>query len=476
MSITEHEKRELQEAIRVDEHGIEPIPDSGRDSTAMQQFWIWAGSNLVPISWVVGTVGPALGLSLVESIIVMLVGTAIGAALFGLVSLMGHRTAVNQMVLSRAPLGRRGGYVPAALQFLTALSWVGINTYIVLDLALGVLKELGIEGGTGTKYVVAVFIMLAQILIGIWGFYAIRTFEKYTVPVVGVVMLIMTGLAVAKVGDINWTSSTVSGKDKFTAMTQLFTTVGIGWGLSWIAWASDYTRFVPRSVSERKVFWATSLGTFVPLGWLAVLGAVTSAATKAGDPASIVASLFGVMTVPVLIVILHGPLGSNILNIYSASLNLLSLDVKVRRPVASLITGVISFGILVAFIESSNFATTFVNYMSSIVVWTTAWLGVVLVDYFLLRRQQLNVPELYAPPSRSIYGDFDLRGLGAFLVGLVVAWSFQYGYVEAFQGPLARATGNVDFSWAGGLGVGGLVYYVLQRARIREPSYRPAVE
>ena len=40
---------ELDRALSVDQHGIEPIPDGGRDSTAWQQFWIWFGANVSPL-------------------------------------------------------------------------------------------------------------------------------------------------------------------------------------------------------------------------------------------------------------------------------------------------------------------------------------------------------------------------------------------------------------------------------------------
>jgi hypothetical protein len=33
---------ELEKALAVDQHGIEPIPDDDRDSTAWRQFWIWS--------------------------------------------------------------------------------------------------------------------------------------------------------------------------------------------------------------------------------------------------------------------------------------------------------------------------------------------------------------------------------------------------------------------------------------------------
>ena len=64
---------------------------------------------------------------------------------------MGHRTGVNQMVLSRSAFGRRGAYVPGVAQLLLTMGWVGVNTWVVLDLTLGVLDELGITGGTGLE-------------------------------------------------------------------------------------------------------------------------------------------------------------------------------------------------------------------------------------------------------------------------------------------------------------------------------------
>ena len=74
------ERNEFEKALSVDQHGIEPIPESDRDSTSWQQFWIWFGANITPTSWVVGAIGPELGLSLVQSIVLMLVGQAAGHA------------------------------------------------------------------------------------------------------------------------------------------------------------------------------------------------------------------------------------------------------------------------------------------------------------------------------------------------------------------------------------------------------------
>jgi hypothetical protein len=37
--------------LRADIHSIEPIPDADRDSTGLQQMWIWAGANIAPVNW-----------------------------------------------------------------------------------------------------------------------------------------------------------------------------------------------------------------------------------------------------------------------------------------------------------------------------------------------------------------------------------------------------------------------------------------
>ena len=84
---------ELGKALSVDQHGIEPIPDADRDSTAWQQFWIWFGANMAPLYWVIGAIGPQLGLSLIQSIVIMGVGQAAGALTFGVFTLMGKQTA-----------------------------------------------------------------------------------------------------------------------------------------------------------------------------------------------------------------------------------------------------------------------------------------------------------------------------------------------------------------------------------------------
>ena len=257
--------------LRADDHSVEPIPDRDRDSTGPQQMWIWAGANIAPINWALGALGIILKLGLWETIAVIVIGNIVGCAIFAAFTVMGHKTGVNQMVLSRSAFGRRGAYLPSALMFLMTLGWIGVNTYFPVKIAMAILGQFGIADTWFPNVVVITLIMAIQVAIGVYGFYAIRTFEKYTVPVTVVIMVIMSVMAWTQPGVVNWNlTSTLPPAAHFTMLTLLTTAIGVGWGISWVTWASDYSRFVPRSVPSSSVFWYSYVGMYVPTVWLGV--------------------------------------------------------------------------------------------------------------------------------------------------------------------------------------------------------------
>src|SRR5215468_5435744 len=130
--------------LRADVHRIEPIPDADRDSTGIQQLWIWAGANIAPVNWALGALGIVLKLGLWETIAVIVIGNVVGCAIFAAFTVMGHRTGVNQMVLSRSAFGRRGASLPSALMFLMTLGWIGVNTYFPVKIAVAILGQFGV--------------------------------------------------------------------------------------------------------------------------------------------------------------------------------------------------------------------------------------------------------------------------------------------------------------------------------------------
>jgi NCS1 nucleoside transporter family len=463
--------------LRADIHSIEPIPDADRDSTGPQQMWIWAGANIAPVNWALGALGIILKLGLWETIAVIVLGNIIGCAIFAAFTVMGHKTGVNQMVLSRSAFGRRGAYLPSLLMFLMTLGWIGVNTYFPVKISVAILAQFGIPDTWTVNFIVMTVVMIVQVLIGIYGFYAIRTFEKYTVPATVAIMVLMSVLAWSRPGVVNWnlTSSLPPGAH-LAMLSLLMTAIGVGWGISWVTWASDYSRFVPRSVSSKQVFWYSYIGMFVPSVWLAILGATIASVTLDTDPAKMVSAVFGgLASVLVLLMVLHGPIASNILNVYSAALAALSMGLRLSRTALALIVGIAGYLVTIYFLSAPSFAKAFDNWMISLLMWMSPWAGVVMADFFLKRKGRIDVAELYRSPETSAYGDINWSGMIAFVLGLIATWLFQDGLVPALQGPISlNLLGGADLSWLFGIVVGGGAYLVLDRRIAPVPAVATA--
>jgi purine-cytosine permease-like protein len=347
-----------------------------------------------------------------------------------------------------------------------------VNTYFPVKIAMAILGQFGVADTLVTTFIVITIVMVLQVVIGIYGFYAIRTFEKYTVPVTVAIMVLMSFLAWSQPGVVNWhLTSTLPPGAHLAMLTLLMSAIGVGWGISWVTWASDYSRFVPRSVSSASVFWYSYVGMYVPSVWLAVLGATIASVTLDTDPAKMVSAVFGgVSSLLVLLLVLHGPIATNILNVYSAALAALSAGVRVSRTALALIVGLAGYLVTIYFIFAPSFAKAFDNWMISLLLWMSPWAGVVMADFFIKRKGQIDVPELYRSPETSIYGDINWGGIIGFLAGLIAGWSVQDGLVPALQGPISGLFGGADLSWLLGIVVAGGVYLAMDRRTVAAPS------
>jgi purine-cytosine permease-like protein len=265
---------------------------------------------------------------------------------------------------------------------------------------------------------------------------------------------------------VNWglTSSLPPGAH-LAMLSLLMTAVGVGWGISWVTWASDYSRFVPRSVPSSHVFWYSYIGMFVPSVWLAVLGATIASVTLDADPAKMVSAVFGgVASLLVLLMVLHGPIASNILNVYSAALAALSMGLKLSRTSLALIVGIAGYLVTIYFISAPSFAKAFDNWLISLLMWMSPYAGIMLADFYIKRKGVIDIAELYKEPDVSAYGDINWSGMIAFVVGLVATWSVQDGLVPALQGPIAiHLLGGADLSWLVGILVSGGLYLGLSK-------------
>ncbi len=450
-------------------NSITPVPEEDKDATALDQFWIWAGANIAPINWVLGALGIVLGLGFWDTVLVLAVGNALGVTIFGLFVLMGQRTGVTQMVLTRSAFGRRGAYLPALFQMIIATGWIAVNTWIILDLTAELLERVGIPGTPVAKVILVLLIMAIQVGLATLGFYAIRTFEKFTVPVTLVILVAMSIVAWTG-GDVNWGyAGEARGAERLTAMSQVMTAIGIGWGITWLAYASDYSRFVPRTVPRSKLFLAGALGQFVPVLWLGVLGASIATTGTGADPAVIIVQTFGALALPVLLLVIHGPIATNILNVYSMSVTALALDIKIPRHVLAVAVGVLATAFTTYLVFAGSVAEQLDFWLASVVAWVSPWAAIMLVHYYVIRRENIDIEALYQPAEQSRIGSVNWAAMASLLIGLVVTWMFLYGLVEPLQGPIARALNGLDLSWLAGMLTAGGLYYALHKIGLTAP-------
>jgi nucleobase:cation symporter-1, NCS1 family len=456
-------EHELAEATHLERHNaITPVPDEYKD-TPLDQFWIWAGANIAPINWVLGALGIVLGLGFWETVLVLAVGNAAGVTIFGLFVLMGQRTGVTQMVLTRSAFGRRGAYLPALFQLIIATGWIAVNTWIILDLTAELLERVGLPGTALAKVILVLVIMAIQVGLATLGFYAIRTFEKYTVPITLIILVAMSLVAWTG-GDVQWGyAGEAEGAARWTAMSQVMTAIGIGWGITWLAYASDYSRFVPHTVPRPKLFFAGAMGQFVPVLWLGVLGASIATTGTGADPAVIIVQTFGALAVPVLFLVIHGPIATNILNVYSMSVTALAMDIRIPRHVLALAVGVLATAFTTYLVFAGSIAEQLDFWLASVVAWVSPWAAIMLVHYYVIRRENIDIDALYQAPNESRIGDVNWAAMASLLVGLVVTWMFLYGLVAPLQGPIARALNGLDLSWLAGMLTAGLLYFALHK-------------
>jgi nucleobase:cation symporter-1, NCS1 family len=458
------------------EDSLQPIPEANRTRKLSGQFWIWAGANVAPINWILGALGIQLGLGLADTLTVLILGNLIGMVGFGFFVVLGQRTGATGMLLSRGAFGRRGAYLPAAIQATIAIGWSAVNTWVILDLIMALFGMLGWVDPEAQNLVwriaTAAVIMAIQVAICFRGYRAISLFERITMPPTILVLIAMSVLAWTQL-DIDWTyagptGAVLEGLPRFAAMSSIMTAIGIGWGIGWFTYAPDYSRFVSRSIKPHKLYLVSVLGQFIPVVWLGVLGASLATRNGSADPGELIVSSFGALAVPVILLVIHGPIATNIINLYTFGVAVQALDIKIPRKVISILVGCLSMAAVIAFLFATDFAHALHNWIIGIAAWVATWGGIMAVHYFVFERRHQNFSYLFLSPKDTTLKAVNPAAMIAFGAGIVMTWMCMYGSYTILQGPIASALGGVDFSWLGGTLTSALVYYLLGLRRFRE--------
>jgi nucleobase:cation symporter-1, NCS1 family len=312
--------------------GITPVPERLRVLGGLEVGLLWGNLG---VSLLVIVAGAALvpALSLPDALLAIAVGCVLGNLMLGAAGAIGADARVPGMVLLRAPLGRRGSYLPTAANVLQGVGWSIFELLIIATAAAALSDELFGFRAQWLWTLVFGAVALALALLGPIGF--VRRFvRRVAIWAVPVALLYLTWWALdgADLAAL-WGApgeggiSVWEGADVVVAIT-----------VSWTPYAADYTRFAR---TRRGAFAGTGLGYLVPDVWLLVLGVVLVLSRDLSDPAALPVAVVagGFAAILALFALLVTETDEAFANVYSAAVSLQNL---VPRVPQALLVGLVS--------------------------------------------------------------------------------------------------------------------------------------
>lgn len=440
------------EVVKIEPKGIEHVVEAERHGRPSSVFSLWFGANVELATISTGIAAVALfGLNFTQAAWGLLVGNILGALVLGALSTFGPRLGVPQLVQSRSAFGFFGNFIPGILNSISGIMWFAVNT------VLGVFALVLL---TGMSFLVGLVIMVViQVVLAVYGYNMIHAFERYMAIVLTLVFLGVSIFAFSHASyslPFNAKAPVAFGGVSGGIIEAV--ALALSYLFGWTTYASDYTRYLAKDTAPRKLFGLAGWSNFIACLWLELLGvALATIFPKAalGNPVSVLTGISPHWLVDVaLVAVAIGTVTANVLNIYSASLSALVVNVPVKRWISAVAVGLL--GAVVAWLGQAQYYLNYENFLFLLGYWLAPWAAIVLVDYFLVRHGQYDTDSLY-DPRRVIR-----PGMWAWVIAVIVSVPFfnqslYTGYIAYHYPQLGDLSYYVSFL------VAGLVYWTWGR-------------
>jgi putative hydroxymethylpyrimidine transporter CytX len=428
--------------------GIEPIPKEERNLGGWDFFLLWAGAAISLAEIWAGSLMVPLGLGL--GLWAILIGHLIGNTPFALGGLIGSQWGIPTMVSARPSFGIRGSYFAAGLNVIQLVGWTAVMLIVCGGAADAISKFYGFSKPT-------LWIILSGIITTLWALVGHRIWkwlERISVFALLVLCLVMTYVVFQEYG---WGHlSQISTQKDFSFMIGMDLVIAMP--ISWLPLISDYSRFATNSKSS---LWGTWIGYFIVSSWMYLLGLAASLATQSPDPSGVVMNLmvrFG-WAIPALIIVLFSTFTTTFLDIYSTAISGLNIVPKLGERKGVILGGIL--GTLTALIFPT--LLNYEDFLLFIGAMFCPLFGIVLVDYFLLRKGSIEVEDLYRKKGKYWFW----RGVNPLAI---LAWAVGFAVYLGFSPTLMeKVLGiKVAFPWPIGSSLpsmilAGLIYWFLRK-------------
>ena len=458
-------------------HDLAPVPVARRTWTTWDYAALWISmAHCIPTYTMASGLIDS-GMSWWQALGTILLGNLIVLAPILLNSHPGTKYGIPFPVFARAAYGTRGSNVPALARALVACGWFGINAWIggaalqkfLVSLAPAWHGLLGtLHGSPGTQWISFLLFWALNILIIYRGMELVRRVERWAAPFV----LVMTAiLLVWVIGRANGLGPIMAQPGKLTdnrAFLAVFVpslTAAIGFWSTLSLNMPDFTRF-GRSQRAQAIGQAVALPStmtvFAGMGIMITSATVIIFGKAISDPIELGGRfdnrlIVGIVMFTAVIATLAVNIAANVVSPANDFANAFPRHIDFKR--GGLITGVL--GIAAMPWELLKNAGRYIGWLVGYSGSLGAIAGVLIVDYWLLRKRTLDLSSLYVSDGAYRYRNgYNLAAIGATLIGAAVALA------GMFWDPLRPI---YDWSWFVGFGLAGAVYWALMQGRVAPP-------
>jgi NCS1 family nucleobase:cation symporter-1 len=464
---------------------IAPVPPAERNWKAITFFALWVGMAINIPTYMIAASLVDGGMSWQQAMLTVLLGNVIVLVPMALSGHAGTKYGIPFPVFARASFGINGAHIPSFLRAIVACGWFGIQTWIG-GAAIYTMVLIAFPGIADTPALMpswvgvhwaqfACFMVFWAMNIGlIWrGINSIRVLEHLAAPFLllcGVALLAWAWVRADGFGPMLNSPSTLNG-DQFLDLFFPSLTAMVGFWATLTLNISDFTRYA-RDQRAQVLGQLSGLPTTMTL--FAFIGVAVTSATivifgeAIWDPVILVRRFDSPLLVffamiAVVIATLSTNAAANVVGPANNFSNLWPAKIDFKR--GGYITGVIGIVMMPwkLLADPTGYIFTWLIGYSALL---GPVIGIILVDYYLVRRTELDVTDLYRRNGR--YAGVNPHAITALLLGIlpnVPGFLVQIGLMQG-DGWLVNL---YNYAWFIGLGIAGVAYWLLMRGRALEP-------
>lgn len=459
-------------------------------TTPAQRTWstwniaaLWIGMSVVITTYTLASGMMAQGMTWWQAMMTILLGNVIVLIPMILNAHAGTKYGISFPVLCRAAFGTKGANVPAMLRAIVACGWFGIQTWIGA-LALDMLLRAawpgwgGIPGSTAIAFAIFWLIQVAIILRGTEG---IKALESWSAPLLlagGALLLIWAALNGGGLGNVLSASQRLQQADaNFWAIFPAALTANVGYWATLSLNIPDFTRYAR---SQRSQALGQALGLPTTMTAFAFIGVAVTSATivifgeAIWDPVVLISRIGGPgVIIFAALIVLAAQLTTNMAaNVVSPSNDFSNLNPRrISYVTGGLITAVLGIAMMPwkLYADASAYIFTWLLGYSSLM---GALGGILITDYWVLRRQHLRLADLFRENGVYSYSN-GINGRAMVALALSIAPVIP-GFLRAAVTPggVVVDPGVLDhlysYAWFVTFALSSIIYLVVMRGRVEE--------